>query len=49
VVAELLGRVQEDGILRAEVLRTQERALAAVRAIDFSALLQERLAPVLCP
>jgi glycosyltransferase involved in cell wall biosynthesis len=48
VVAELLGRVQEDGILRAEVLRTQERALAAVRAIDFSALLQERLAPVLC-
>jgi glycosyltransferase involved in cell wall biosynthesis len=49
VVAELLGRVQEDGILRAEVLRTQERALAAVRAIDFSALLQQRLAPVLCP
>jgi glycosyltransferase involved in cell wall biosynthesis len=48
VVAELLGRVQEDGILRAEVLRTQERALAAVRAIDFSALLKERLAPVLC-
>jgi glycosyltransferase involved in cell wall biosynthesis len=47
VVAELLGRVQEDGALRAAVLRTQERALAAVRAIDFSSLLQERLAPVL--
>ena len=47
VVAELLGRVHEDGALRAAVLRTQERALAAVRAIDFSALLQERLAPVL--
>jgi glycosyltransferase involved in cell wall biosynthesis len=47
VVAELIGRVQEDAALRAAVLRTQERALAAVRAIDFSALLQERLAPVL--
>jgi glycosyltransferase involved in cell wall biosynthesis len=47
VVAELIGRVQEDGVLRAAVLRTQERALAAVRAVDFSALLQERLAPVL--
>jgi glycosyltransferase involved in cell wall biosynthesis len=47
VVAELLGRVREDDALRAAVLRTQERALAAVRAIDFSALLQERLAPVL--
>ena len=48
VVAELLGRIHEDGALRATVLRTQERALAAVRAIDFSSLLQERLAPVLC-
>jgi glycosyltransferase involved in cell wall biosynthesis len=47
VVAELLGRVREDHTLRAAVLRTQERARAAVRAIDFSALLQERLAPVL--
>jgi glycosyltransferase involved in cell wall biosynthesis len=47
VVAELIGRVQEDAALRSAVLRTQERALAAVRAIDFSALLQERLAPVL--
>ena len=48
VVAELLGRIHEDGALRATVLRTQERALAAVRAIDFSSLLRERLAPVLC-
>ena len=47
VVAELLGRVGEDAALRSAVLRTQQRALAAVRAIDFSALLQERLAPVL--
>jgi L-malate glycosyltransferase len=47
VVAELLGRVHEDGDLRAAVLRTQARALDTVRAIDFSALLQERLAPVL--
>jgi len=48
VVAELIGRLREDAALRSAVLRTQERALAAVRAIDFSALLQERLAPVLC-
>jgi glycosyltransferase involved in cell wall biosynthesis len=47
VVAELLGRVVQDEGLRAAVLRTQERALGAVRAIDFSALLPERLAPVL--
>jgi len=47
VVAELIGRVHEDAALRSAVLRTQDRALAAVRAIDFSALLQERLAPVL--
>lgn len=47
VVAELIGRLREDVALRAAVLRTQERALATVRAIDFSALLQERLAPVL--
>jgi glycosyltransferase involved in cell wall biosynthesis len=47
VVAELVGRVVQDQALRSAVLRTQERALGAVRAIDFSALLQERLAPVL--
>jgi L-malate glycosyltransferase len=47
VVAELVGRVVQDEALRSAVLRTQERALGAVRAIDFSALLQERLAPVL--
>jgi hypothetical protein len=39
----------EDDALRAAVLRTQERALATVRAIDFSVLLRDRLAPVLCP
>ena len=49
VVAELIGRVVEDDALRAAVLRTQETALATVRAIDFSVLLRERLAPVLCP
>jgi glycosyltransferase involved in cell wall biosynthesis len=49
VVAELLGRVVSDRALRQAVLDTQEKALAAVRAIDFSALLRERLAPVLGP
>ena len=49
VVAELLGRVAADGALRRAVLATQERAVAAVRAIDFSALLRERMAPVLGP
>jgi L-malate glycosyltransferase len=48
VVAELLGRLLDDDGLRAAVLRTQERAIGAVRAIDFSALLRERLEPVLC-
>lgn len=47
VVAGLLRRLLTDGVLRARVLETQERAMAAVRAIDFGALLLERLAPVL--
>jgi glycosyltransferase involved in cell wall biosynthesis len=47
VVAELIGRVREDHDLRAAVLRTQERALDSVRALDFSALLREHLAPLL--
>ena len=36
-----------DAKLRAAVLATQERARAELRAIDFKALLLERLAPVL--
>jgi len=47
-VAELIRLVRGDAALRSAVLRSQERALAAVRAIDFPALLRERLAPVLC-
>lgn len=47
LVAELVHRLLNDDGLRQEVLRTQERAIAAVRATDFSALLLERLAPVL--
>jgi len=46
-VAALVHRVLTDGPLRARVLETQERAMAEVRAIDFGALLLERLAPVL--
>ena len=46
-VAALVDRVMTDGALRAAVLRTQERAIAEVRATDFGALLRERLAPVL--
>jgi glycosyltransferase involved in cell wall biosynthesis len=49
VVAELLALVLGDEGLRAAVCRGQEKALATVRAIDFSALLRERLAPVLDP
>jgi glycosyltransferase involved in cell wall biosynthesis len=47
VVAALLARLRTDEALRARVLETQERAMAAVRAIDFGALLRDRLAPVL--
>jgi glycosyltransferase involved in cell wall biosynthesis len=49
VVAGLTHRVLTDPSLRARVLETQERALSAVRAIDFGALVLERLAPVLPP
>jgi hypothetical protein len=47
VVAELMGSLRSDPRLRAAVLATQDRAVAAVRATDFGALLLERLAPVL--
>lgn len=47
VVAELLHRLLTDGALRSGVMGTQERALAEVRAIDFGALLRERLEPAL--
>ena len=46
-VAALIDRVLTDDSLRAAVLRTQSRALAALRAVDFGALLLDRLAPVL--
>lgn len=46
-VAELVDRLVRDAALRASVLATQSRTLDAVRAIDFDALLLERLAPVL--
>jgi glycosyltransferase involved in cell wall biosynthesis len=49
VVAGLLRRLLTDGALRSRVLETQERAMAAVRATDFRALLLDRLAPVLRP
>jgi len=48
-VAGLVHRLITDGLLRARVLETQDRALAEVRATDFGALLLERLAPVLEP
>lgn len=47
LVAELLHQVLSDARLRAALLRTQARAVAELRALDFGALLRERLAPVL--
>jgi len=47
VVAELVHRVLTDEGLRRQVLLTQERAVRELRATDFGALLQDRLAPVL--
>jgi glycosyltransferase involved in cell wall biosynthesis len=47
LVAELLGEVCAPGALRDAVLASQARALAEWRAVDFGALLLERLAPVL--
>jgi glycosyltransferase involved in cell wall biosynthesis len=46
-VAALIDRVLRDESLRAGVLRSQARALDALRAVDFGALLLDRLAPVL--
>jgi hypothetical protein len=46
-VAGLMHHVIRDETLRAQVLETQARAIAAVRAIDFGSLLLDRLAPVL--
>lgn len=47
LVGELLGEVVAEGPLRRAVLETQARALADWRAVDFGALLLERLRPVL--
>jgi glycosyltransferase involved in cell wall biosynthesis len=47
VVAELVARIQRDRELRDAVLATQAAALERLRAVDFGALLLERLAPVL--
>ena len=47
VVAELVYSILNADELRQQVLRTQERAIAEVRATDFGALLLQRLAPVL--
>jgi hypothetical protein len=46
-VAALMDRVLTDPALGAAVLRTQGTALAALRAVDFGALLLDRLRPVL--
>ncbi len=47
LVAELVDGVIRDGALRSSVLQSQRRAMDAVRATDFGALLRERLRPVL--
>ncbi len=47
LVAELVHQVLTREDLRRQVLATQERAIAELRAVDFEALLLERLAPVL--
>lgn len=49
LVAEILDRVTHGGELRRAVLASQAKAIAAIRATDFGALLRERLAPVLEP
>jgi len=46
-VAELVRSVLTDASLRQAVLSAQERAVQELRATDFSALLRERLGPVL--
>jgi glycosyltransferase involved in cell wall biosynthesis len=47
LVAELLGRVLGDDALRASILRRQREAIRRWKALDFGALLLERLAPVI--
>jgi L-malate glycosyltransferase len=47
VVAEVLGHLLHDEPTRAAVRRGQERRIARLRALDFGALLMERLDPVL--
>jgi len=47
VVAELVRSVVRDTGFRRSVLGTQDQAMQRVRAIDFGALVRERLAPVL--
>ncbi len=46
-IAGLVHAVTADAPFRASVLETQARALERLRAVDFGALLAERLAPVL--
>jgi L-malate glycosyltransferase len=45
-VAGLLHEVRHDASFRQAVLASQARAVAEIRALDFGALLRERLAPV---
>jgi glycosyltransferase involved in cell wall biosynthesis len=47
LVAELLDEVTRGGPLRRAVLESQARAIAAIRATDFGAVVADRLAPVL--
>ncbi|HET8645321.1 MAG TPA: glycosyltransferase, partial [Vicinamibacteria bacterium] len=47
LVAELVHQVLTDEALSGSILASQQRALAELRAIDFGALLADRLAPVL--
>jgi glycosyltransferase involved in cell wall biosynthesis len=46
LVAELLDGLTHGGPLRRAVLESQARAIAAIRATDFGAVLGDRLAPV---
>jgi glycosyltransferase involved in cell wall biosynthesis len=47
LVAELVHQLVSDPTLRGAVLASQARAMEAIRATDFGALLQDRLRPVL--
>ncbi len=47
VVAELVGRILSDGVLRERILVTQREVLARARGRDLGALLRDRLSPVL--